>query len=437
MMKKMFIILLITVTGVICSANAATISIVSIHSITSNSATVDLRIQNLTIAAFCLVAYGTGINYNEYATTSMAIQSTLDDTLSVTITGLFSSTPYSCQGKILGATSAYSTVQTFTTESCIFSPAPTIYPSGTVSACANTTLTAYPSGAQYQWKKGGLVINNATNDTYVVTTSGTYTCVVTYDGCIMTTTSGTNVNIFEAIGFHSMFADTTICEYSSIELSTSVSSPTNITYQWLPVTGLNNPSSANPIATPLSTTTYVGTADNGNCSESVEITISPVSPPHTDYAEILSTGFILNGSYPGTISSVLMGGEILIPKIGYNTSTYAVFDYPGVIEAGDLLIIKTVSSECSENWHLAFLGIDLVDLKKSGNVHPNPFSEKFFVELPNGDYKVSLINVSGQIVREMSVNQSFEIQAEDLTSGVYFLKVFSEEKFYLTKLIKN
>lgn len=438
-MKKFFLVLIVAIVFALgTNANAATISIVSIHSVTSNSVTVDLRIQNLTLAAFYQVAYGVGINYNTFSTNPVVIQPTLDDTVSVVITGLSSGTLYSCQGKILGATSASSAVVTFTTDQCSFSPAPTIYPSGTISACANTTLTAYPSGALYQWKKNGANISGATSQTCPVTTSGSYTCEVAYSGCTMTTASATNVNISGAIGLQALFTDSTICQGSTIRLRTSVSNSTNVSYSWSPVTGLDNPNSAEPLATPSAFITYVLTADNNDCSESVSVTVFPVNPPVTSYAELLPNGFILNGNYPGTISSVLVNGEIIFPKAGYNTTTYAVFDYPGGISYGDLIIINTVSSECSEMWHFAFLGISFAELEKNGNVYPNPSTDKFFVNLNTDKKCIAVVyNSFGQIVSEVELlGGSFYV--EDLSSGFYTLKVLQDgNPIYLAKLIKQ
>jgi gliding motility-associated-like protein len=51
--------------------------------------------------------------------------------------------------------------------------------------------------------------------------------------------------------------DPVICQYSSTQLNVSVDPPSPLyTYAWSPAAGLDNPNIANPIATPLETTTY-------------------------------------------------------------------------------------------------------------------------------------------------------------------------------------
>lgn len=64
-------------------------------------------------------------------------------------------------------------------------------------------------------------------------------------------------------------ADTFLCNPAPVQLNTATTGviPTGAVYEWTPITGLNNPNSPNPIATPNSTTTYtysVSTPIGGN-----------------------------------------------------------------------------------------------------------------------------------------------------------------------------
>jgi hypothetical protein len=282
----------------------------------------------------------------------------------ITISGLTPGTTYLFIPKITSPFVFDGTSGVFTTPTCSFSPTPTITPFGTVSACSGLALTANPSGAIYQWKKDGVNILGATTMTHSAIISGIYTCDITSGGCTMTT-AGTTVNIVGSIGLHIGFSDTTVCDSSTIELLTSVDNPTNVSYSWSPTTGLDNPFSSSPMAFVTSPETYVVTVDNGSCVETSSITVIPVSKPQTSYADKLTNGFMLTGSYPGKISSVLVAGNILSPKPEYNTTTYAVFDYSGLIMPNDLIIIKTVSSECSETWKFLFTGIEEIQMSES------------------------------------------------------------------------
>ena len=64
-------------------------------------------------------------------------------------------------------------------------------------------------------------------------------------------------------------ADTFLCNPAPIQLNTSSTGviPAGAIYSWMPITGLNNPNSPNPIATPNATTTYtysISTPVGGN-----------------------------------------------------------------------------------------------------------------------------------------------------------------------------
>lgn len=75
-------------------------------------------------------------------------------------------------------------------------------------------------------------------------------------------------------------ADVSICPGASTNLSAS--GPGAVSYSWSPSTGLNNPSIANPVATPSVTTTYVVSVTNGSgCvdQDTVIVTVVPVPTP--------------------------------------------------------------------------------------------------------------------------------------------------------------
>jgi hypothetical protein len=450
-MKKFFVALLIMMTGVIYSANAVTISIVGFHSITSSSAIVDLRIQNLTIAAFYQADYGPGIDVHLYSTDPVAIQPTLDDTVSVFIPdindpALLSATLYSVQGKVVGSISAYSAVGQFTTDACSFSPAPTVTP-GNVSACESATVTAYPSGALYQWMKyvnsAWTDISGANSQIFSVTSSGQYACEVTYAGCTMITASAASVNIIPSPGVHVTFADTTVCDSAGIKFLLTVDNPAGVTYQWTPSTELDHDNIAQPLCYASDPRTYTVEATNGGCSSTAEVFVMALNKPNTNFASLITGGFMLSGNYPGTIAYVVVDGQTLFPRtgVGQNTTTHAAFDYTGTIEEGQWIYITTVSSECYEEWYFSFLGISSSEeLEKNGKTFPNPSVDKFNVVL-NDDKECTavVIDISGNVVLEENVfGGSFSI-GESLPAGEYFLQIFSQEgkPIYLTKIIKQ
>lgn len=74
--------------------------------------------------------------------------------------------------------------------------------------------------------------------------------------------------------------DTSICNGSSVQLSSSA--PGAVSYAWTPITGLSDPTIANPIANPTTTTTYIVAITNGSgCvdNDTVVVTVVPLPAP--------------------------------------------------------------------------------------------------------------------------------------------------------------
>jgi gliding motility-associated-like protein len=152
---------------------------------------------------------------------------------------------------------------------------PTI--NGTAAICEGEaiSLTA-SSGDSYSWTGPGgytsslqnLVINNATP-----ANSGTYNLTVNTLGCSTNASKDVMVNpkVIASAG-----SDITICKGSSTVLHATGGS----TYQWLPVTGLSDPTSANPVATPQDTIAYTVTVTSAaNCSATATVSVNVVQMP--------------------------------------------------------------------------------------------------------------------------------------------------------------
>ncbi len=71
-------------------------------------------------------------------------------------------------------------------------------------------------------------------------------------------------------------SDTTICSGSSVQLNASV----GVSYSWSPPAGLSNPNISNPVATPVTPTTYTVTVTKASgCTVTSIVNISISSPP--------------------------------------------------------------------------------------------------------------------------------------------------------------
>lgn len=143
-------------------------------------------------------------------------------------------------------------------------PPATIQALGPLAFCdgGSVDLRAPAGQAGYEWSTG------ETTQTITVTTSGVYTVTVT------SIFNCTNVDSIEVIVWPLPIADagndTTISKGYSAQLNGSGGND----YEWAPMETLNNPSIANPIATPLVTTTYtLLVTDTNGCQDTDSVTV--------------------------------------------------------------------------------------------------------------------------------------------------------------------
>lgn len=137
-------------------------------------------------------------------------------------------------------------------------------------------------GASYVWTPSAGLNNTGIADPIASPTASTQYIVTgtNVNGCMAKDT--VNINIYPKPNI-TKSADETICKNSSIQLSASGGS----TYAWTPAATLNDPSVANPIASPsVNTTYYITVTDVNTCTntDSVKISIRPdpvfsISPP--------------------------------------------------------------------------------------------------------------------------------------------------------------
>jgi Secretion system C-terminal sorting domain len=105
--------------------------------------------------------------------------------------------------------------------------APIISAGGPASFCVGGSVTLSSSlTSGNQWYKDGNIIAGATNQTYVATTSGIYTCIVTVSGCSSAASNSIAVTVNAVPSAPTITAGsaTTFCSGGSVTLSSSLTS---------------------------------------------------------------------------------------------------------------------------------------------------------------------------------------------------------------------
>lgn len=224
-----------------------------------------------------------------------------------------------------------------------------VLPQTTIQICPSTTTTVNltstipPSpGATYSWEPVGGVSNPNSANTVATVDSGpifTLTMTPTF-GCPV-------IQSFEVVPEAELILSVDsvdICLGDTVQLQTSftVSGPpiNPPTYTWFPSTGLGNPFSSNPVASPTVTTTYTVNVTTLNCSYSADLQVQVSQPPiinglpnqgicQGDSVPIVVTGSNLAGvSYQWTpvigVSDPTAGSVMLSPP---TSTTYSVIAF--------------------------------------------------------------------------------------------------------------
>jgi large repetitive protein len=158
-----------------------------------------------------------------------------------------------------------------------------------VQLCANgnTSITSNLTGTSYQWQQntGAGFVNISDNINFTGTNTVTlainnipigwnnyqYRCVVNSNFSVITIINLNAVPVASAGG------DVTICLGSSTQLNGSGGT----TYLWSPATGLSNPNIANPVASPIVTTSYILTVYSNTACFAKDTVVVTVTQPAT------------------------------------------------------------------------------------------------------------------------------------------------------------
>ena len=152
---------------------------------------------------------------------------------------------------------------------------PVVSKSKDTSVCKGSEVQLFAGGgASYAWTPAGSLSNSKIANPVAKPLSTTnYTVKVTSaEGCSSTDSIRVAVKPVAVI---TKSSDTTVCDQAPVRLFVSG----GVFYSWSPSSTLDNPSSATPVASPLSTTVYhVLITDAQSCtySDSIKVTLAPL-----------------------------------------------------------------------------------------------------------------------------------------------------------------
>ena len=134
-----------------------------------------------------------------------------------------------------------------------------------------------PSGATFSWNNVTSLDNsNIANPLATPNETTSYTVSVTNGNC--STEDSITITVLDYNADAGL--DTAMCQGNSVLIGGSPTGPTGASFTWSPAIGLDNALTANPVATPLITTTYIVTVNTnticGSFFDSVSVSVNPL-----------------------------------------------------------------------------------------------------------------------------------------------------------------
>jgi gliding motility-associated-like protein len=252
--------------------------------------------------------------------------------------------------------------------------------SNTGPVCENSLVHLSASGGSfYQWtgpagftsteKDPAFIATNISGGQYMVTVKDTFGCEASAS-TLLTTLSKPSASVSSA---------QSICNGDVIELQATG----GMTYRWLPTNGLSDPQISNPIASPVTTTTYnVIVTANNNCTDTGLVTVTvrptPVVNSGDDKSIIKGQSIRLNGSinalgdvnYNWLSSPSLNDPSVLTPIANPVTNTIYILTATSTVGCGssvDSVLVKVYNDlyipnafspngdKTNDTWHIESL----------------------------------------------------------------------------------
>ncbi|MFT6814988.1 MAG: PKD repeat protein [Sphingobacteriales bacterium] len=239
--------------------------------------------------------------------------------------------------------------------------------------------------------------------------------------------------------------DQSVCEGESVQLSVTGGN----TFTWEPPTGLDNNKSANPVATPSVTTTYVVYADAAGCidvgKDSVTVAVTPI-PTASFTFDRDSFNCNFNGPTGDGIFQWLwyFGDRSLLSDLKNPVHQYGqegTFDVVLKVwnKCGtDSVVFPIVINSGSDSGQTSINYSSLSNLE----IYPNPFNDYLTIELNselNENVVIEIFDVLGvkQQAKISNDNENYQLNTSSLNSGIYFISVRNENTRVVRKVKKN
>lgn len=320
-----------------------------------------------------------------------------------------------------------------------------------LTLCAGDQVSFDATGSTYEdtllWYFPGTtpVISNNVQQDVIYNTPGNYQAIlyIVGGGCNLFDSAFVNITVNANPSLVVTLTPNTsnVCSGTPVTIGASGAN----SYAWSPATFLNQTTGATVISTPTASITYnlQGTGSNG-CVSNSTININVDDPPAASIVESATTICIgqtvtfdgSNSTSATSFSWSFPGGTPSTSTASSPTVTYS--------SAGNFTATLIVSNSCgadtlsSQQISVGCLGIDPVQITGTPQAFYNADLQLLDVQLPVGDYTLTVYNNLGQVVKAVSNSATHQqISTADLAAGVYTLQISDGIKMQAIKFVRN
>ena len=247
-----------------------------------------------------------------------------------------------------------------------------VIPSTSICTGLSTQLNA-TGGYSYSWSPASSLSNpNIANPVATPNVTTTYTVTIHSipspgDTCVVILTTTVSVYTPAAFPLSATADKDTIFKGSSTIIHALTD--TTLTIIWSPATGLSNPNSFNPTASPTETTTYTVTiVDSSGCPKSVTITIYVISMKCTLDDAFVPNTFTPNGDGQNDILFVRSISLAQLYFAVYDRWGELVFETDDIKKGWDGIFKGKPANSDVFAWYLTAKCYSGEEMKKKGNV---------------------------------------------------------------------
>jgi PKD repeat protein len=278
-------------------------------------------------------------------------------------------------------------------------PTPNANAGNDISICTGgSALLSGSGGTSYLWSTGAttqsITVAPVTDTLYTVTVTDANGCTAT-DDVLVSISGSLQITVSN---------DTTICEGNAVQLTASGGN----SFTWSPASGLSNPNSPSPVASPAATTTYQVIVSDGVCTDSASVTIE-VTPAINANIINDTTILVANGNLP-SVALYASGGTqyAWLPAAGLDNPASAtpVLNLSALSLTTDTTLIYTViisNGACADTLSVSItvnfvVGIAAKQAHAHHNlsIYPNPSQGNFFIQSDQRVVKIFLIDTNGK-----------------------------------------